>query len=197
MMSPHTWRAVWVWALVATLSLTACGRKTSDQNGLTPPGQVIAHVGNDDVTAQELENEFRLANVPPDKRSDAVTKRVLEEIVARKYLVQQALAAKLDREPTVHLDIMRSREQVLAGAIAQRTLGTTSIGKSEIDQFIEAHPSQFAKREILNIEQINISIGAETQSVVDATKAFKTLDQVDQKLKEMGILAHAFDRGSR
>jgi EpsD family peptidyl-prolyl cis-trans isomerase len=186
---PRIWRAVSVCALVCTLSLTGCGKKASDNNGATQTGQVIARVGNDDITAQELENEFRLANVPPDKRSDAITKRVLGEIVVRKYLVQQALAAKLDREPTVHLDIMRSREQVLAGALAQRTLASkaSSIGKSEIDQFIGAHPSQFGKRKILNIEQINMPISADTKSVVDATKAFKTLDQVDQKLKEMGI----------
>lgn len=112
--------AIVVVGLIWSLSLAGCGKQTKDAP--VAVGQVIAHVGTDDITAQELENEFRLDNVPPDKRSDALVKRVLGEIVARKYLVQQALAAKLDREPAVHLDIMRSREQVLSNAVVQRNV---------------------------------------------------------------------------
>ena len=176
-------------ALSSTVYLAGCSRKPANEEVTGPVSQVIAHVGTDAITAQELENEFRLANVRPDKLTDAVTKDVLGQIVVRKYLAQQALAAKLDREPTVHLDIMRAREQVLGSAMMQRSLlpKVSSIGKSEIDQFIAAHPSQFAKREILNIEQIIIPTSAETQALVDDTKNFKTLDQVDQKLTEMGI----------
>ena len=93
--------------------LAGCGKKQAEPAVV---GQVIAHVGPDDVTAQELDNELRLANVPADKRSDPIVKAALSRIVERKYLVQQAVAAKLDREPTVHLDLLRSREQILAGA---------------------------------------------------------------------------------
>jgi len=182
--------AAFVIGLACLASLAGCGRHHAAEEANAPAGQVIAHVGDDAITAQELDNELRLANIPVDKRSDAVKKRALSEIVARKYLVQQALAAKLDREPTVHLDIMRSREQVLAGAQVQRTVASkaSSIGKSEIDQFIAAHPSQFAKRQILNIDQITLSMGQDSQAVLDATKDFKSLEQVDQKLKELGLL---------
>ena len=52
------------------------------------------------MTTQELDNEFRYANVSPDKQKDPeIIKRVLNELVVRKYLLQQALATKLDREP--------------------------------------------------------------------------------------------------
>ena len=90
--------------------LAGCGKK---QEAQAVVGQVIAHVGPDDITQQELDNELRLANVPADKRSDQVVKGALTRIVERKYLVQQAVAAKLDREPTVHLDLLRGREQIL------------------------------------------------------------------------------------
>jgi EpsD family peptidyl-prolyl cis-trans isomerase len=177
-------------ALGSVVLMAGCSRHRATEEANGPAGQVIAHVGDEAITAQELENELRLANVPLDKRTDAIKKRALTEIVARKYLVQQALAAKLDREPTVHLDILRSREQVLATAQMQRTVASkaSSIGKSEIDQFIAAHPTQFDKRQILNIDQITLSMGQDSQAVIDASKDFKTLEQVDQKLKEMGIL---------
>ena len=79
----------------------------------------------------------------------------MSRIIERKYLVQQAVAAKLDREPTVHLDLLRSREQILAGAYVQRDLRTkvTGISNNEVDAYIQAHPERFAKRQVFQIEQ--------------------------------------------
>ena len=121
-MSRRRWRiAAIACALPAAMLLAGCGKKQAEPAVV---GQVIAHVGPDDVTQQELDNELRLANVPADKRSDPILKAALSRVVERKYLVQQAIAAKLDREPTVHLDILRSREQILAGAFVQRDLSS-------------------------------------------------------------------------
>lgn len=181
------WRvAATVLALVGAIALAGCGKK---QEAPAVVGQVIAHVGPDDVTQQELDNELRLANVPADKRTDAVIKAILSRIVERKYLVQQAIAAKLDREPTVHLDLLRSREQILAGAYVQRDLGSkvTSISKNEIDDYIQSHPNLFAKRQIYNIEQVSFPPAGNLETLAAATKDFKTIDQVEAKLNELGI----------
>jgi EpsD family peptidyl-prolyl cis-trans isomerase len=179
-------------ALSAAMLLAGCGKKEETQAVV---GQVIAHVGPDDVTQQELDNELRLANVPADKRGDAIAKAALTRIVERKYLVQQALAAKLDREPTVHLDLLRSREQILAGAFVQRDLSSkmSTISKNEIDSYIQAHPKQFDKRELFQIEQISFQPPKDLEALAAATKDDKTLDQVEAKLNEMNI---KFSRGT-
>ena len=89
-----------------------CGlRQRRDNQAAAPKGQVVAQLGNEVVTTQELENELRLDNVPADKQKDPeILKRVLSDLVTRKYLVRQALDSKLDREPGVLLDILRSRD---------------------------------------------------------------------------------------
>ncbi|MGO9420414.1 EpsD family peptidyl-prolyl cis-trans isomerase [Roseiarcus sp.] len=173
-------------ALIGAVALSGCGKK---EESSAVVGQVIAHVGPDDITQQELDNEFRLANVPADKRSDDVIKAILSRIVERKYLVQQAIAAKLDREPTVHLDLLRSREQILAGAYVQRDLGTkvTGIAKNEIDNYIQGHPDQFGKRQVYNIEQVSFPPVKDMEALSAATKDFKTIDQVEAKLNELGM----------
>ncbi len=181
------WRiAATVLALGATLALIGCGKKQETQAAV---GQVIAHVGPDDVTQQELDNELRLANVPSDKRSDEVVKAALSRIIERKYLVQQALAAKLDREPTVHLDLLRAREQILASAYAQRELQSkfSALSKSEIDAYIQAHPDQFAKRQLFQIEQITFVPQKDMEQLAASVKDFKSLDQVEAKMNELGI----------
>jgi EpsD family peptidyl-prolyl cis-trans isomerase len=192
-MSRRRWRiALIACALPVAMLLAGCGRKQETQAVV---GQVIAHVGPDEVTQQELDNELRLANVPADKRTDEVIKAALSRIVERKYLVQQALAAKLDREPTVHLDLLRAREQILAGAFAQRNLSSkmSAVSGSEIDDYIQGHPKQFAQRELFQVDQISFALPKDVQTLTAATKDFKSLDQVEAKLNEMSV---KFSRGT-
>ena len=173
-------------ALAGAIALSGCGRKQETQAVV---GQVIAHVGPDEVTQQELDNELRLANIPADKRTDAVVKAVLTRIIERKYLDQQAVAAKLDREPTVHLDILREHEQILANAYVQRDMRAkiTGISNSEVDAYIQAHPERFANRQVFQIEQASFPPQKDMELLAAATKNFKTMDQVEAKLKDLGI----------
>jgi len=179
-------------ALAAAALLAGCGKK---QEAQAVVGQVIAHVGPDDVTQQELDNELRLAGIPADKRTDALVKAALARVIERKYLVQQALAGKLDREPTVHLDILRAREQILAGAFVQRDLASkmSTISKNEIDSYIQGHPEQFDQRKLFQIEQISFVPPKDVEAITAATKDDKTLDQVAAQLNQMNI---KFSRGT-
>ena len=186
--SPPVLRAV---LLVGTcgLVLAGCG-KNSEVQTEAPKSQVVAKIGNQVVTVQELDNEFRISNVTGEKRKDPeMIKRVLGELVTRKYLVQQALDAKLDREPTVLLDILRSRDLVLANALASRDVTTksSSISKSDTDNYIANNPLKFANRQLLSVEQISFPLSSMSQALIDATKEMKTLDEVDQKLTGMGV----------
>jgi EpsD family peptidyl-prolyl cis-trans isomerase len=180
-----------VGASIVLLAVAGCGKKDADR----PVGQVIAHVGPDDVTVQELDNELRLANVPADKRTDDVNRAALTEIITRKAIARQAINGKLDREPTIQLDLLRDKEQMLARTFQQRKLSglVSGIGQSDVDQFIAAHPEQFAKRVIFTTDQIEIPAQSISQDLAVATKDAKTLPDVEKKLGELKIPAR---RGS-
>jgi EpsD family peptidyl-prolyl cis-trans isomerase len=166
------------------IALAGCGKKSGGQAG----GQVVAHVGEEVVTTQELENEFRWANVPADKQKDPDTvKKVLGELVLRKYLLQQAITSKLDREPSVLLDVLRSREQILANAVLQRIVASKSPGKADVDRYIASNPSRFSGRKLMTVEQIGFPLGPDSQSTIDANKDAKSLDDVDQQLTSAGV----------
>jgi len=176
--------------LCSALALAGCGQKRQEGDIVKAQGQVIAHVGPEDITQPELDNEMRLASVPPDKRKDdAIVKAAISRIIERKYLMQQAVAAKLDREPTVHLDLLRGREQILASAFLQRQVGAkvSGISNSEVDAYIQAHPDKFAKREIFNIEQVSFAPQNNMEELAAAVKSFNSLDQVIAKLNDLGI----------
>jgi EpsD family peptidyl-prolyl cis-trans isomerase len=170
---------------LCTLALVGCGKK---EQGASGSGQVVAHVGDEVITNQEFENELRLANVPPNRQKDpAVVKQILGELVLRKYLLQQALSAKLDREPGVLLDLLRARTQVLATAYVARTVSAKPITQVDVDNYIAANPLKFANRQVLATEQIVFPIGSGSQAIIDDNKDAKSLDEVDQRLTIMGV----------
>ncbi len=171
---------------ICALALLGCGRQANQHS--EPSGQVLVHIGNEVVTSLELDNELRLANVPPERRRDpAILKPMLTELVLRKYLVQQALAAKLDQEPNVLLDLRRGREMALANAIMIRKAANASPSRADIDAFIAANPDKFAYRIVLTLDQIRFSIGPNIQNVIAANKAADSLEKIDMTLTSMGI----------
>jgi EpsD family peptidyl-prolyl cis-trans isomerase len=164
--------------------------KNNDGTAAVSNSQVVARIGNQAVSAQELDTELRWNNVTADrKHDDAVVKRVLAELVARKYLVEKALDAKLDREPTVLLDILRSRELVLARAFATRELSRelSAISPADTQKYIVDHPVKFAGRKILGVDQISFPIGSTDQSSIDSMKGFASVEKVEERLTELAV----------
>lgn len=163
--------------------LVGCGQATAETSK-----QVIAHVGDQVVTTQELESEFRILNVPAERQKDPqVIKRVLGEVVVRKYLYEQAVAAKLDREPTILLDILRSREQVLDNAFLTRAAAAKAPDQAAIDKYISENPNKFADRKLLKIEKIGFAIPAGDDSALEANRNANSLDEIDRHLGEAKI----------
>lgn len=168
-------------------ALASCGQPSGDKVAAAK-GQVVAHVGNEVITTQELDNEFRLAGITPDKQKDPeIAKRVIGEIVVRKYLLQQAMTAKLDREPGVLLDLLRVREQVLGNAMLNRAASAKAPSKADIDRYIAKSTWKFADRKLFSVDEIIIPLTPATQIFVNANKDAKSLDELLQQLTTSGI----------
>jgi hypothetical protein len=86
---------------------------------------------------------------------------------------------------------------VLANVAISRSVAgkVSAISKSDIDKYIANNPAKFANRQLMAVEQITFPIGANTQSVIDATRDAKSLDEIDQKLTMMNV-PHGRSTGS-
>jgi EpsD family peptidyl-prolyl cis-trans isomerase len=170
---------------ICAAALSAC---TPQAEPNAPAGQVIAHLGPQVVTSLELSNEMRDANVPAQSRNEpAIVKQVLSELVLRKYLVQQALAARLDQQPEVLLDIMRAREQVLARASMARKSATISVDERDIERFIRTNPDKFKSRHIFTIDQVRFALGPGSREAVAGNRDASSLDEIERRLTGLGI----------
>ncbi len=169
-----------------TLVIAGCGKR-SDQDP-TSTGQVAAQVGSDVVTSLELDNEFRIANVPANRRKDvAVVAPALDQLVLRKYLARKAIESKLDLEPAVQLNLTRAREQVLANAYMMREAATSAISKDEVTNYIARNPAQFAERHVLSIDQVRFGLTPAAEDFALANRHVPSLADADARLSAAGI----------
>ena len=78
---------------------------------------------------------------------------------------------------------------MLANAAISRSVAgkVSAISKTDIDKYIANNPAKFANRRLMTVEQIAFPIGANAQSVIEATRDAKSLDEIDQKLTAMNI----------
>jgi EpsD family peptidyl-prolyl cis-trans isomerase len=170
---------------ICAVATSSCARQPETEAGAS---QVAARVGTQVATVAEIGNEMRDANIPADSRTKPViVRQALSELVLRKYLVQQALAAGLDEQPDILLDVMRAREQVLARAWMARATATIFVSEREIDEFIAAHPEKFQARHMLTIDQIRFALGANTREAIEGTRDAASLEEVDRRLTALGV----------
>lgn len=180
---------------LATLLLAACGDtekkddKQVDAGPKMPASPTIATIGKEEIKAYELANEMRLAGVPldKDKRDDQTTKRIMRELVQRKFLAQKAIAQKLDKEPGFVIEAARAREQMLASAYLQKSVSDKWVTESQVYRYELDHPLMFEKRQIVGIDQVTVPMAGNEKAILEATKSAKSLDEVVRALTSLGV----------
>ncbi len=103
--------------------------------------------------------------------------QALEKVIDRELLVQQALAARLDRDPQVLQAIDNARRQVLAQAYlesrASAAGGSSRPGElgDEVRAFYGDNPALFAERRVYRLRELLVSAPAEMMEVLRAEAA--------------------------
>ena len=89
--------------------------------------------------------------------------QALDKVIDRELLAQQALAAKLDRDPQVAQALEESRRQVLAQAWLERAAKEKAMPTAEeVRAFYEENPALFAQRRIYKIREVTVAGAYET-----------------------------------
>jgi len=85
--------------------------------------------------------------------------------------------------------LLRDKETMLTRSLMQRKLQSqvAGVGQSDLDQYINAHPAQFAKRVVFTTDQIEVPAQALTAEVGAATKDAKSLAQIEQALTGLKV----------
>ena len=115
MVLTHTQIRLTALALTLVLVFSACGNQSKDKEKKS--GQALVSVNGKEVTTLQLNDEIRRAGVRADQYETA-NKQLLESLIARQLIVDEAMRNKLDRTP----DVMQARERANAQIIAHAYL---------------------------------------------------------------------------
>lgn len=166
-------------------ALAGCG---SDEAGSKQPsGQVVATIGNDEITLRELNAELQGVRLPTAEALKAAEREALEVIINRKILANAAREQGLDDTAEFQLRERRTREVLLAEALQQQFASKVARPtREEAEQYIASHPNIFEQRKFYVLDQIQFARPANVHDL-QAFKPLKTMDEVEQKLLSQGI----------
>lgn len=139
-------------ALTATLACAVLGGCSK-----TPEGQVVATVNGDEVTRRDLTSE--LAATGNSGVDEAQMKQiqpvVVEGIVNRKLLVQEAERSNLDKDPQYLALKQRADEILLAQMLAQSWTGKLEKpSPAAVRAFVTGNPLMFGERKAILVDEI-------------------------------------------
>jgi peptidyl-prolyl cis-trans isomerase C len=167
-------------ALIAiSWMLTACEKK--------PTGQVVAVVNGEEITLQELNSELTELKVPENADKKEARRAVLQQIVGRRLLAQQAKEEGVDRDPNYVSAERRMKEQLLVSMYAKKAMDTVKVpDTAAINKFMAENPTQFGQRTLYKLDQIQFDMPADPRSL-KALESAHTMDAVAETLTKMGI----------
>ncbi len=167
-------RAVCAAFILAGAALAGCGDRGS------PPkaGQALASVNGEEITAMQLNEELQRANVQQSQQ-ELAARPLLEALIDRQLLQNEAAKDQTDRDPKVIQAIERARALIIAQAYMQKKIG--SIPKptqTEIRDYYNKNPDFFSNRKQFDMHQLVIDTSALTNEVRQFADASKTLDDL-------------------
>jgi len=167
--------------LAMSVMLAACG---GDKEANKPAGQSMARVNGEDITVHQLNAE--LERVPPGQ--PVSRKEVLDGLIGRQLLLQQAKKEKADRDPRVLQAIERSKEQILAQHYLQAKIGKPARpSEAEVEKFYEDNPVMFAQRKLFDTRELTIATRDLSAELVQKMEAARSLDEVERWLDAHGV----------
>lgn len=170
-------------ALLAMASLSlmtaACDRKAT--------GQSVAVVNGEEVSIGELNGELQQANLPADADQKLARQQLLQNLIDRRLLAQDARKNGVDKSPEFLSRQRRMTEELLIAMNAQRQAGSQKLpDQKAVDAFIAANPTSFGQRQILALQQIVIDPPADPKTLAPLKDAH-SLDAVAATLTRLNV----------
>lgn len=116
--------------------------------------QVVAKVNGDEITVHQINSEMQRLQVPV-ANPQLVAKKMLESLIDRQLLVQEAIKLNLDRTPEVVQLVDAARAQIYAQAyLARKVSALGAATDKDVQQFMAEHPEVFSRRKVFTTADI-------------------------------------------
>lgn len=166
-------------AISLAVLASSCTRKAE--------GQTVAVVNGDEITVPDLNFALSQAKVPEGADKKLARAQVLQQLIDRRLLAEQAREEGIDKTAEYLNAERRADEDLLIQMLANRRLKTAQLPSDrEIDNYIASHPEAFASRETWSLTQVMYPTPTDSGAKTDILAA-KTMDQLIAVLKKHNV----------
>ncbi len=183
--------------IVAMLSIClvagACRYDFWRHHTAAPTGQVVATVGDHEITTRDLQSELVGVTTTDPKLQKAARDQALQLIIKRTILADAASARGIDKDPDFAIRRERADQLTLIQALELKLAhDVPAPTHDEAQQYITDHPDLFGQRKIFTVEQIKFR-RPNDPNFANKLKPINTMEGISTFLTANGI---SFMRGT-
>lgn len=162
----------------------------AQDNAAVKGGEIIARVGDSDVTAEEVRATIQLLDARQQAamaRDPALLSQTVRAILANRLVLKEAAAKKWDQQPAVVTQLARARDTLIVESYLQSVtaLGDSYPSEADIKSVYEANASAFLVPRRFRLAQIVVNLAKDADKAAEDT-ARKKLDDIVRKIKQPG-----------
>jgi peptidyl-prolyl cis-trans isomerase C len=187
-------------ALVLCVAATGCkqqaGSDTSKDAG--KKGVVLAEVNGATITDADFYKE--LESLPPEYRQITETpegrKQLLENIVMRELVIQQAQKDGIDKSPAVAAKLADLRKRVIVDAFLKKKVeDSAALSDTELQDFYKKNLDKFKTGEQIRASHILVKTEAEAKDIEKQLKGGANFEELAKKSSIDGAASKGGDLG--
>ncbi|MBJ7407950.1 MAG: peptidyl-prolyl cis-trans isomerase [Bradyrhizobium sp.] len=172
----------------------------AQDNAAAKGGEVIARVGDSDVSAEEVRTTIQMLDVRQQAamaRDPALLNQTVRALLANRLVLKEAMAKKWDQQPSVVTQLARARDSLIVETYLQSVtaVGDQYPSEAEIKNVYEANASAFLVPRRFRLAQIVVNLAKDADKAAEDA-ARRKLDDIMRKVKQPGAEFGAIARAS-
>ena len=166
------------------------GPAAAENGAAVKGGEVVARVGDSDVTAEEVRAAIAFLDARQQTavaRDPALLSQTVRAILANRLVLKEALAKKWDQQPAVTAQLARARDSVIAESYLQSVTAPPDgyPGEADIKSVYDANASAFLVPRRFRLAQIVVTLAKDADKAAEDA-ARKKFDDVARKVRQPG-----------
>ncbi len=173
-------KRLWSWIILLSLVLLGLGLLGC---GKDPDKQVLAQVNHTKIRAADLEREidrlpFHSRAVLADRPGQ---ERLLEEMVKRELLIQEADRRRLDSEPETKAKLEESRRGILLNTLlTEEIFNKVQVSDADVRAYFDKHRDELETSEV-HLKQILLKDAKEAEEIRERLLKNESFEEVARK----------------